>query len=160
MPRKWAILGGVAIVAGIVLLFLSVSIQTTPTTVVVPAGQVDTPASNVLGTETLTASWSGGNPLTSFYLVAGTPTCHGTPAGMVAEGSGANGTLSAAIPSGGSYSMYACLGGSGEEITVSWTATGYSPLGVAGGVALVGGAMVLLAEFLSKARIQPPDAPV
>jgi hypothetical protein len=152
--------GGVAIVAGLLLLFLSVSIQTTPTTVAVPAGQADTPGSNVVGTAMLTATWSGGDPSTSFYVVTGTPTCRGTPSGMLAEGSGANGTLSTSIPSGSSYSMYACLGGSGEAITVSWTATGYSLLGVAGGVGLIGGALILIAEFLSMAKIKPPDPPV
>jgi hypothetical protein len=156
VPRTLTILGAVAVVVGLLVLLFSAGIQTTPTTVNIPAGEADQLGATTVGPESFTATWSGENYSTTVYLIAGTPTCRGTPSGMLATGSGVNGTITATLNGGHTYSMYGCLNGQGEAITVNWTSTGYTLLGIAGGVFLVIGAMGLVIGAVWKPKLPPP----
>jgi uncharacterized membrane protein len=138
--------GIVLIILGIILVGLSVAVQESPTSVAIPAGSADvlSPPSTSLGSASFSVSWTGAAGGTEVYLVTGTPSCSGTPGGLVASGSGSSGSFTATLQSGTSYELYGCDGGSPEGLSVSWTATGLSLLLIIGIVVAVLGVLLLV----------------
>lgn len=67
----------------------------------------------------LTVHWTDQPPSTEVYLTDWSVTCSSNPLGLVANGSGPSGTVSASLSPGTSYWLYACSGGS----SVSFNAT-------------------------------------
>jgi len=147
--------GIVLIILGLVLVLVGVVVQNTATSVGIPAGSADQLSPSSIGGSSFSGTWTGASASTTVYLITGAPTCSSTPQGIVAQGTGAGGTISASLSSGSTYQLYACSAGSGVALNVSWTATGLSILMVIGIVlALVG----IVVGFLGW-RGQPKDAP-
>ncbi|MCI4323876.1 MAG: hypothetical protein L3K03_07675 [Thermoplasmata archaeon] len=152
--------GIVLIIIGIALVLISVAIQESPTPVAIPAGDADvlTAPSTSLGSASFTVTWTGAATATEVYIITGSPSCGGTPSGLVASGSGSSGSLSASLSSGTSYELYACNGGSPEALSVSYTATGVSLLVVIGIVVAVLGVVLMLLGRRSAAKAAAQDA--
>jgi uncharacterized membrane protein len=160
--RGMKIGGIVLIIIGIALVLISVAVQESPTPVAIPAGDADvlTAPSTSLGSASFSVSWSGAATGTEVYLVTGTPSCGGTPSGLVASGSGSSGSFSASLSSGTNYELYGCDGASPEGISVSWTATGLSLLMVIGIIVVVLGVVLMLLGRRASAKAAAQEAEI
>jgi hypothetical protein len=141
MRRRLVIVGIVLMVIGVLPLIGSILIDSTSTSVAVPADAVDELTPSGIGGTTFTATWSGGDSGTTVYLTSGAPTCT-NPQGLAASASGASGTISATLTSGTTYGLYACSNGQGEALTFSYTTAGISPLVLIGIVLIIVGALI------------------
>ncbi|MCI4334831.1 MAG: hypothetical protein L3K04_04315 [Thermoplasmata archaeon] len=164
MRRGLVIGGGVLLALGILLVLLAVLVQGMATSQAIPAGAAYqlSPPSTTIGSVHFSASWSGAAAGTVVYLVTGTPTCS-SPTGVVANGSGTSGTISATLSSGTTYNLYACSDGTFTDVTVSWTATGISLLMIIGIVLAVIGVLLLVVGIRARpkaARLPPTAAEV
>jgi uncharacterized membrane protein len=156
MRRKLFIGGIVLLILGLLLVLIGVVVQNTATSVAIPAGSADQLSPSSIGGSSFSATWSGATATTTVYLVSGTPSCT-SPQGVVAQGTGASGSLSASLSSGSTYQLYACSAGLAVGLNVSWTATGLSILMVIGIVLALVGVVVAALGMMGKPKDAPAD---
>ncbi len=123
MLRSVYLVGIVLLAAGFVLLGLGLIPNGKSTTVAIPAGSSVPLAASTLTPQTLSVSWTGETVGTRIYLIVGTPTCS-SPKGLVARGTGGNGSISATLHPGTTYLLYGCGVTTFKTVTVNYTAKG------------------------------------
>jgi uncharacterized membrane protein len=122
---RWGrvVTGIVVAVIGVVVVVVALVISDGTTSVTAPAGSAWTITPTALTSVTASIHWSGGNATTRVWLITGTPTCT-SPSGVVANGSGPNGSFAPTLSPGTTYSLYACSGATFQAGTFSMTVSG------------------------------------
>ena len=164
MRRGLFIAGLVVLVLGVLLLAGGYYLVTAPTSVsITPCNGSGSCSEGTLtttgvGTASFSVSWSGASASTVVYLTT-TPIASsscGSPAGVVAHGSGASGSFSASMSSGTSYYLFVCSPSS--LVTLTYSVVGISYLMIIGIVLAVVGALLAVLGYRAKARV-PSAAP-
>jgi hypothetical protein len=123
LRRGRFLVGIVLLVIGLLLLAAGLLVPGGTTTVTTPAGSALVLTPSTLNSVSASISWSGGNATSHVYLVTGQVTCS-SPSRVVAQATGATGSLSASLSSGVSYDLYACSGSSYQAMTFSYHLSG------------------------------------
>lgn len=160
--RSALLYGGAAAVAiGILLLSAGYVVVSQSQTEAVPAGAALSITPTGVGGGMLTASWNGADPNSTVYLITGTATCS-SPSGLVAKGSGTDGSFTASVTSGTQYQFYACANGRGTSMTASYSVSEITILMVLGIVLAIVGAVLIVLGYRggsSSAAAMPPRRP-
>lgn len=158
MGRGTVIAGVVLLVIGLLLIAGGYYVNAANKTASAAAGEVLTLSPSTLGSASLSLSWSGAGSGSTVYVITGTPTCT-SPSGIVAQGSGDSGSLTASLSSGNTYSIYACNGGNGAAANFTYSATGLSYLMVGGIVLALIGVILAVVGRRGSAKPAPAAAP-
>ena len=154
MRRGMFIAGLVVLVLGILLVVVGLVVQSGSQTQYVPGGSALSLTPNSVGSASLSLSWSGGSSSTEIYVATGTLAC--PPGGVVAQGQGASGSISATLSSGTTYYVLACTSsGAGASVDVSYTTSSFSILMLIGVIIAVLGAVVAVLGVRLKPRVRP-----
>lgn len=121
---------------------------------VIPAGSAFAISPRGVSGGTFSASWSNAPAGTHVYIVDTNSSCF-SPSGIVAESTGASGTVSASLSIGTTYYVFACVASSPTTISMSYTYFGLSYTLVLGMALTVIGILLLKAGV----RLNPPAPP-
>lgn len=157
---RWGrVVTGIVLAAiGLLVVLIGAVIGGATTSASVPAGTAWTITPTALTAVTATIHWRGGNATTRVWLITGSPTCT-APAGVVANGSGGNGSFTSTLSPGTKYSLYACTGTTFQAGTFSMSASGgITILELLGLIAVAIGAVVVFFGVRSKAPPRLYDA--
>ncbi len=112
------IIGLVLAIAGLLVVVGIYQANARPSTQQVGAGSVWTVAPDTLTGLVAHVQWTSNFTHMQVYVVFGKPSCF-SPAGVVANGSGENGSLKAAMDPGTTYYMFGCVSGNPSNVTLT-----------------------------------------
>ncbi len=142
--RTPIIVGSCLLAVGLLVIAGIYAINARPRTQYVPAQDTWVLSPTTLTAMTIFVTWSGGTPATKVYLVWGNVGCV-APTGVVGTGTGANGSLTASLDPGTTYSLFACSGPGAYSLNFTVSLRGGVTLAdvVAGFIAGIGGLLVV-----------------
>lgn len=158
MRKGLFVVGVVVLIIGIALAAGSVYLNQVATTNNLSAGQYLSLTPSSIGSTTIYLNWNSAVAGATVYIATATPNC-GAQTGVVTSGTGASGSLSAALTSGTTYYVFACASGSLTAVNTSYTSFGISILLLVGIIIAVIGVIILVLSFRKKAAPMPATMP-
>lgn len=151
MASAAALAVGAIVAVGLLVLVAAVVVQSIGTTVRAGAGERVAISPDTFGPSVAVVRWSGGDANTTVFLTAQRPSaadfryyCQSGD-GLIAKGTGADGTLTANVEGGVTYELFGCTGVAsnpifGLTLTFTYRFVGLSYLELVGaGILLVAG---------------------
>jgi uncharacterized membrane protein len=154
MRRGLMIAGVILLVIGIALTAWNLYDNYNPTSKTDPGGTILSFTPNGIGPFVSTIRWSGADSSTNFYVSTDQPTCLFPPSGVVASGSGTDGSVSVVLNAGTTYYLVACSGAASVSISVS--TVGLGTLTVIGIVLIVIGLILIAIARRRRQNTAPP----
>lgn len=148
------LIAGIVVVAvGLLIVWAGFVVNSTTTTLSVPAGSAWTVSPNTVSAVSIAINWFDGTTATVAWVISGVPSCS-NPSGVVVQGSGISGAFLVTLQPGTTYSIYACSGSSFQTVTFSLHAIwGITAIGVLGMALVPIGAILLIFALRGRKEI-------
>lgn len=162
MRKGLFVVGVVLLVIGVGVAGASVWANQTPTSRHLNPGDVWQLTANSVGPMSFTMKWSAAGSGAAVYLTSVNPTlgsCGGTPSGVVANGTGDTGSMTATLTAGTTYYAFACAGGIFDGAQMSYTSLAITFLLLGAIILAVIGVVLLAVSLRAKRASTPPGMP-